>query len=82
MSASTGGMDWHPGWYFNLRQTPEAKIQVGGKVFGVQAAISDGEERTRLYEKFKAASSNFEKYEKNANRIIPVIRLIPTDETK
>jgi deazaflavin-dependent oxidoreductase (nitroreductase family) len=82
VSASTGGMDWHPGWYFNLRNKPEAKIQVGDQTFAVKATIIDGEERTRLYEKFKAASSNFVKYEKGTSRVIPVIRLIPTDEAK
>ena len=82
VSASTGGMDWHPGWYFNLKNKPEAKIQIGNQTFNVNATIIDGEERTHLYEKFKAASSNFVKYEKNTSRIIPVIRLIPTDGTK
>lgn len=80
VSASTGGMTWNPSWYFNLRSQPEAKIQVGDQTFKVKATIIDGEERTRLYEKFKAASSNFVKYEKSANRTIPVIRLTRTDK--
>jgi deazaflavin-dependent oxidoreductase (nitroreductase family) len=79
VSASNGGADWHPGWYLNLNNRPEAKIQVGNRVFNVKSTITDGDERTRLYEKFKAASSNFVKYEKGTSRIIPVIRLIPVD---
>jgi deazaflavin-dependent oxidoreductase (nitroreductase family) len=75
VSASTGGMDWHPGWYLNLKNSPEVKIEIGDKGFNVQAVIMDGEERSRLYEKFKAASSNFVKYEKSTSRVIPVIRL-------
>jgi deazaflavin-dependent oxidoreductase (nitroreductase family) len=77
VSASAGGMDWHPGWYLNLKKSPEVKIEIGDKRFNVQAVIMDGEERSRLYEKFKAASSNFLKYEKDASRVIPVIRLTP-----
>ena len=77
VSASAGGMDWHPGWYLNLKNSPEVKIEIGDKRFNVQAVIMDGEERSRLYEKFKAASSNFLKYEKDASRVIPVIRLTP-----
>ena len=80
VAASTGGMDWHPGWYFNLKNKPEAKVQIGHQAFDVQAVIMDGEERTRLYEKFKAASSNFVKYEKGTSRVIPVIRLIPAGQ--
>jgi len=78
VSASTGGMDWHPGWYFNLKNKPEAKIQIGDRTLTVKAVIAEGEERIRLYDKFKAASSNFVKYEKGTSREIPVIRLIVT----
>jgi deazaflavin-dependent oxidoreductase (nitroreductase family) len=82
VAASAGGMDWHPDWYLNIRQTPQAKIEIGGKVFDVRAEITTGEERTRLYEKFKAASNNFVKYEASTSRVIPVVRLIPNDSDK
>jgi deazaflavin-dependent oxidoreductase (nitroreductase family) len=81
VTASAGGMDWHPGWYFNLKNKPEARIQIGGQAFDVQAVIVDGEERTGLYERFKAVSSNFVKYEKGTSRVIPVIRLIPAGQS-
>jgi deazaflavin-dependent oxidoreductase (nitroreductase family) len=82
VSASTAGMDWHPGWYFNLRNKPEAKIEIGNHTYNVKATITDGEERTRLYEKFKAASSNFVKDEKGTSRVISVIRLTPADNRR
>ena len=77
VSASAGGMDWHPGWYRNLKARPEAKIEIGDKTYNVQAVITGGEERKRGYERFKAASSNFSKYEKSTSREIPVIILTP-----
>ena len=77
VSATVGGMDWHPGWYLNLLNRPEARVQVGGRSFNVLATVAEGEERSRLYERFKAASSNFVKYEKNTSRVLPVIRLTP-----
>lgn len=80
VSASAGGADWHPGWYLNLRRSTKARMEIGEKVFNVQAEIMEGESRAWLYEKFKAASSNFEKYEKGTNRVIPVIRLTPVQE--
>jgi deazaflavin-dependent oxidoreductase (nitroreductase family) len=79
VSGSTGGMDWHPGWYLNLKNKPEGKILVGSKAVNVEAEIMNGEERTRLYGMFKGASSNFVKYEKNTSRVIPVIRLRSTN---
>ena len=80
VAATVGGMDWHPDWYFNLKNRPQAKIKVGTKTLDVKAIITTGDERTRLYEKFKAASSNFVKYEKAVTRVIPVIRLTPTQQ--
>jgi deazaflavin-dependent oxidoreductase (nitroreductase family) len=68
-------MDWHPGWYFNLKSQQEVKIEIGDQTYIARAVITEGEERNRLYAKFKAASSNFEKYEKGTTRVIPVIRL-------
>jgi deazaflavin-dependent oxidoreductase (nitroreductase family) len=78
VSASMGGMDWNPAWYHNLKANPQAKIEVGDKTFNVNAVITEGEERTRLYEKFKTASENFVQYEQKTSRVIPVIRLRPT----
>jgi deazaflavin-dependent oxidoreductase (nitroreductase family) len=78
VSATNGGRDTDPGWYLNLKTRPKAKIEVGDTAFDVQATISESEERTRLYEKFKAASSNFVKYERGTRRMLPVIRLTPT----
>ena len=79
VAATNGGADTDPGWYLNLKTRPEAKIEVGNTTFTVQAMIAKGEERTRLYEKFKTASSNFVKYENSTSRVLPVIRLTPTD---
>jgi deazaflavin-dependent oxidoreductase (nitroreductase family) len=77
IAASMGGMDWNPAWYHNLKGNPEAKIEVGDKAFDVKAVITEGEERTRLYEQFKTASDNFVQYEQKTSRVIPVIRLRP-----
>ena len=78
VSATAGGADWEPAWYLNLKARPEAEIQIGDMAFNVHATITENEERTRLYEKFKSASGNFVKYEKGTSRILPVIRLTPT----
>jgi deazaflavin-dependent oxidoreductase (nitroreductase family) len=78
VTATAGGNDWDPGWYLNLKTRTEAKIEVGEAIFNVRATIAEGNERTQLYERFKAASGNFVKYEKNTSRLLPVIRLTPT----
>ena len=82
VSASAGGTDYHPGWYLNLKNKPDAKVEVGDKSFSVKAEITENEERHTLYEKFKSISSNFSKYEQGTKRLIPVIRLIVVNEVK
>ena len=77
VSASNGGADRTPSWYLNLESRPQARIEVGNAAFSVEARITESEERTQLYERFKTASGNFVKYEKSAGRMIPVIRLTP-----
>jgi deazaflavin-dependent oxidoreductase (nitroreductase family) len=82
VSASAGGTDYHPGWYLNLKNRPEAKVEVGYKAFSVKAEITENDERHILYEKFKSISPNFSKYEKNTERLIPVIRLTVINEVE
>ena len=77
VSATNGGAPVNPNWYLNLKARPQARIEVGIEAFNVDATIAEGDERTRLYEIFKAASSNFVKYEKGTSRVLPVIRLTP-----
>ena len=77
ITASIGGMDWNPAWYHNLKDNPQVKIEVGDRTLNASAVITEGEERNRLYEQFKAASNNFVQYEQKTNRVIPVIRLKP-----
>jgi deazaflavin-dependent oxidoreductase (nitroreductase family) len=78
VAATAGGADWEPGWSLNMRERPQAKIEVGGEATDVVATFTEGEERTRLYERFKAPSESFAQYEQKTNRVIPVIRLMPT----
>lgn len=77
VAATKGGADSHPAWFLNIAASSEAQVEVEGKVFPVQVTVIAGEERTQLYEKFKAAGSNFATYEQNTRRTIPVVRLTP-----
>jgi deazaflavin-dependent oxidoreductase (nitroreductase family) len=77
VAASTGGLDRQPDWYLNLRHQPTAKIEIGKQIIDVDVTITEGEERTWLYQRFKDASDNFAKYEQRTDRVIPVVRLSP-----
>ena len=75
--ASKGGSDSHPAWYFNLEDTPEVRVEVGGQTFTARVTITAGEERDQIYERFKSSGAHFATYEQVAQRTIPVVRLTP-----
>jgi deazaflavin-dependent oxidoreductase (nitroreductase family) len=72
---SHGGNDKHPAWFLNLRDKPEAEIQVGAEVIRVRARIAAGEERAALWKKACDMWGNYARYQTITDREIPVVVL-------
>lgn len=72
---SNGGGDTHPAWIHNLRAVPKAKVEVDTDAFDVVATELTGPERDRLYAELVAKIPGFGDYEKNTDRVIPVVAL-------
>jgi deazaflavin-dependent oxidoreductase (nitroreductase family) len=75
--ASKGGAPNNPGWYHNLRANPSATVEVGTDTVDVDAVVTEGDERDRLFRKQAALYPQFADYEKKTTRQIPVIALQP-----
>lgn len=75
--ASKGGAPSHPLWYLNLRDNPEAEIQVGADKQRVRARDAEGEERTRLWDTMSAIWPDYNSYQTKTDRQIPVVVLEP-----
>jgi deazaflavin-dependent oxidoreductase (nitroreductase family) len=75
--ASKGGAPTNPGWYHNLRANPSATVEVGTDTVDVDAVVTEGDERDRLFRKQAALYPQFADYEKKTTRQIPVIALQP-----
>jgi deazaflavin-dependent oxidoreductase (nitroreductase family) len=78
--ASMGGAPRSPGWYHNLRKTPDAEINVGTRRFGVTARfVMPGDpDRDRLWALADRHNSNrYTAYQKLTSRPIPVVVLSP-----
>jgi deazaflavin-dependent oxidoreductase (nitroreductase family) len=76
VTASKGGADTNPDWYYNLAANPTATVEVGTEQFPVRATIVTEEpERSRLYAKMVAHRSGFAEYEQKTERKIPAILL-------
>ncbi|MEO6858430.1 MAG: nitroreductase family deazaflavin-dependent oxidoreductase [Solirubrobacteraceae bacterium] len=75
--ASKAGAPTNPGWYHNLKAHPEVTIEVGSETVPAVATEATGDERERLFQAQKESAPQFAEYEKNTDRIIPVIVLTP-----
>ena len=75
--ASKGGAPTNPDWYHNLRANPNVTIEVGTDTIAAVASEATGEERARLFRTQVEHVPQFGEYEKQTDRLIPVIVLTP-----
>ena len=78
--ASNGGTNRYPGWYHNLKATPDVEINVGPSRFPVTARIvlPDDADYARLWEITNKNNANrYDAYQKRTDRPIAVIVLSP-----
>jgi F420H(2)-dependent quinone reductase len=73
--ASNSGANSNPGWFYNLKSHPQAKIQIKNRQFEVTATIVGPEKRGQLWERLEALSPAYGNYAKKTNREIPLIFL-------
>jgi deazaflavin-dependent oxidoreductase (nitroreductase family) len=77
--ASKAGAPENPAWFHNLRANPTATVEVGPDTVDVEAVVTDGDERARLFSKQKQLMPQFADYEQKTTRQIPVVALQPID---
>jgi deazaflavin-dependent oxidoreductase (nitroreductase family) len=75
--ASKGGAPTNPAWYHNLRANPSATVEVGADTVDVDAAVTSGEERERLFKRQAELYPQFAEYAEKTTREIPVVALTP-----
>jgi F420H(2)-dependent quinone reductase len=79
--ASNAGHNHHPGWYYNLRANPIAKVYWRGWVRPFRAREARGEERAALWRMASNYYAGFAQYEQRTTREIPVMILDPLGDT-
>lgn len=70
--ASKAGAPRHPAWFHNLQANPSVTVELSDRSFQARAIVTAGEERDRLY---RLVSDGTSQYEKNTDRVFPVIVL-------
>ena len=73
--ASKGGSPEHPDWFKNLSENDDVKVQVKADEFPVSASIAEGEERERLWELMTEVWPDYDAYQGNTDRQIPIVVL-------
>jgi deazaflavin-dependent oxidoreductase (nitroreductase family) len=76
--ASVGGAPSHPAWYLNLRSSPAATMQVGGRKLAVTAETAGLEERARLWLRLTQMWPQYDDYQAKTRREILVVILAPS----
>jgi deazaflavin-dependent oxidoreductase (nitroreductase family) len=77
--ASKAGAPTNPDWYHNLRAHPQVTVEVGDTRYQATATPVEGPEHDRIYAAQVAAMPGFGDYQAKAERVIPVIELVPVD---
>jgi deazaflavin-dependent oxidoreductase (nitroreductase family) len=73
--ASKGGAPTNPAWYHNLLANPGATVEVGPETLDVNAVVTSGEERGRLFRLQSEHFPQFADYAQKTTREIPVVAL-------
>ena len=73
--ASKGGTPDHPDWFKNLSENPEIEIQVKADRIPVKATVAEGAERERLWQLMTEVWPDYDAYQGNTDREIPVVVL-------
>jgi len=78
---SKGGSDAPPAWLLNLQASPEVEVQIGTERFPARARVANADERSRLWGELTKLWPNYDRYQTQTARQIPVVILAPTHAT-
>ena len=73
--ASMAGADRNPPWFHNLVKNPEVQVEMNGESFKATAIVTQGVDRTHLYQKVAEVLPAFKEYQARTTRVIPVVEL-------
>lgn len=66
LTASNGGAERHPNWFYNVQANPNVELWVGGAGGPYRAHVADAEERARLWPLVTSLYSGYDDYQERA----------------
>ena len=82
VTASNGGKQRPPGWFFNVRSNPQVTMQVQGTQMNAVAEVAEPDKRRELWARLLEIAPMYAGYEKHTSREIPMVILRPIDEQR
>lgn len=77
--ASAAGSVENPSWYYNIATHPDQVwIELPQRKLRVEPDQLDGPRREECWKRIVAAQPRYDKYQNKTDRVLPVIRLIPS----
>ncbi|MEO3785253.1 nitroreductase family deazaflavin-dependent oxidoreductase [Actinocorallia sp. B10E7] len=73
--ASNGGAAEHPGWYLNLREDPDVRVQVKAEKFAARARTASPGEKPELWKLMAEIFPMYDTYQTETEREIPLVVL-------
>ena len=73
--ASKGGADKPPAWFRNLDENPAVTVQVKADRFSARARTATAEEKPEMWRKMATVWPDYDEYQKQTDREIPVVIL-------
>jgi len=77
ITASNGGSQRHPGWYYNVQGDKPVMIDLKDQQLQVTAKVAEPEQRARLWAELLKTAPMFAGYENRTKRTIPMVILQP-----
>src|SRR2546421_11382638 len=75
VTASNGGRQRHPGWFFNVRSNPQVTLHVQDTQVSAVAEVAGPEKRKELWARLLSIAPFYGGYEKHTSREIPMVIL-------
>ena len=82
VTASNGGRQRRPGWFFNVSSNPQVTIHVQDTELSAVAEVAGPDKRSELWERLLSIAPMYKGYEKRTSREIPMVILRPVDEQR
>ena len=82
VTASNGGRQRLPGWFFNVRSNPQVTLHLQDTQVSAVAEVAGPEKRKELWTRLLSIAPLYAGYEKPTSREIPMVILRPVDEQR